>query len=80
MGFKDGSTTRFDEYGRRPWEEDYGKGSNSSNEAISLERFKGEFARLYGPYRRGRALTTSRLDDERDSEELHRYYLSLEGK
>jgi len=80
IGFEDGSTTRFDEYGRRPWEEEYGKEGNGFDEALSLARFKGEFARLYGPYRRGRTLTTSRLDDERDSEELHRHYLSLEGR
>jgi hypothetical protein len=76
IGFNDGSSAKFDEYGRRPWEKGYG----SLSEAESLYRFQGEFARLYGPYRRGRSCQTGRLDNERDDEEFHQYHLSFEGR
>lgn len=67
-------------YGRRPWQRDYGIESNSRSEHHTLYRFKGEFARLYGPYRRGRTFAFMSLDNERDSDEFHQYHLSLEHK
>jgi len=42
--------------------------------------FQGEFARLFGPYRRGRSFGHMSLDDERDSDDYHRYHLGLERK
>lgn len=80
IGFGDGSSTSFDEYGRRPWEKAYKKESDSLEEDASLSRFQGEFARLYGQYRRGRCFNFAQLDDERDSDELHQYHLSLDRK
>jgi Protein of unknown function (DUF4238) len=80
IGFNNGSSTMYDEYGRRPWEERYGEEGRNLSEAASLDRFQGEFARLYGPDRRGRSFETMRLDNERDDEEFHRHHLSLEGK
>ena len=55
MGFTDGSAIGFDEYGRRPWEKDY-KQRDGANEWNSFHRFRGEFARLFGPISRGRAM------------------------
>ena len=70
----------MDEYGRRPWEKDYGKEGKTHAEADTLYRFKGEFARRYGPYRRGRAFEVMSLEKERDDEKFHQYHLNLEKK
>jgi hypothetical protein len=77
-GNDDGTGGSVDEYGRVPWQKDYGKESKSAEETTTLYRFKGEFARRYGPYRRGRSLEAMRLDNERDDDEFHRYHLNLE--
>ena len=76
MGFKDGHVEASDEYGRRPWEKDYNKEGKSLIESRTLDKFKSEFARLYGPVRRG----LSYLDNEKDTEELHQFYLELGKK
>jgi len=77
IGNSDGSTTSYDQYGRRPWHPDYGKENTRKVNYDPLQRFKGEFARLFGPYRRGRSFSMARMDPAKDSEDMHRYYLSL---
>jgi hypothetical protein len=77
MGFADGSTDAFDAYGRKPWQEGYGTEGSPSGGRDPLLRFKGEFARLIGPPRRGRSFGVGRLEDERDSDEFHQYHLGL---
>jgi len=79
-GNYDGTGGSVDEYGRRPWEKDYGKEGKTLEEADSLERFQGEFARLSGPYRRGRTFEFMNLDKERDDDDFHQYHLNLEKK
>ncbi len=79
-GNRDGTGGAMDEYGRHPWEEDYRKEDNSREEAESFYRFKGEFARLFGPYRRGRAFEVMQIDNERDDDDYHKYHLGLEKK
>ena len=78
FGFKDGTATGFDEYGRRPWEVGYKQPPEGPDEWYTFHRFQGEFARLFGPYRRGRTLEFGHLGPEKDSDEFHRYHLSLE--
>ena len=77
-GNADGTGGAMDEYGRRPWDKDYGVEGRTHQEGNTLYRFKGEFARRYGPYRRGRSFETTRLEDERDTDEFHQYHLGLE--
>jgi hypothetical protein len=77
MGYDDGRVRASDEYGRRPWEAGYQTGSGT-DEAAALDRFKGEFARLYGPTRRARLLEAGQLSSASETEEFHRYHLSLE--
>lgn len=79
-GNYDGTGGSIDEYGRRPWEPDYNKESGTNEEFDSLYRFKGEFARRYGPSRRGRSFEMGRLDEEQDSDKYHKYHLSLESR
>lgn len=78
LGFNNGRAAAFDEYGRRPWQIDYRKSETSgSKEWRTFQRFKGEFARLFGPCRRGRANHLGTLDIERDSDEAHRAHCSM---
>ncbi len=78
IGYKDGSSTAFDPYGRRPWQAGFGK--DSASDGKTLFRFQGEFARLFGPFRRGRSNNFGHLDKDRDDDEFHKYHLSLEKK
>ncbi len=79
-GNYDGSGGAIDEYGRRPSDPDYSKETNEGSEFETLYRFKGEFARVYGSYRRGRSFQIGQLDPEVDTDKLHQYHLSLDKK
>jgi hypothetical protein len=68
----------FDEYGRKPWQPGYKDDAQSDTEWGSFHAFQGEFARVFGPKRRGRAYEVDRLDDSEDSPDYHAYHLSLE--
>lgn len=78
MGNKNGVVTGFDAYGRRPWQPDFNKEEDEGRKEFdTLHRFKGEFAQLFGQYRRGRSYEMTQLDNERDSDDYHQYHLSL---
>lgn len=65
----DGSFNAFDEYGRLPGQVGFGKPEKGKpDEWITFQRFQGEFARLFGPYRRGRSSRLGELDNEMDSD------------
>jgi hypothetical protein len=80
IGYRDGRSISFDAYGRRPWQSGYDEESKGLKEGPSLDAFKGEFARLFGPYRRSRAFGHGDMDKERDDDDFHDYHLSLEAK
>ncbi len=80
IGYRGGGSAAYDAYGRRPWQPDYDQESKGLKEGPYLDRFKGEFARLFGPYRRGRSFGHGDIDRERDDDDYHKYHLSLEGK
>ncbi|MFY9457635.1 MAG: hypothetical protein WAP23_01755, partial [Candidatus Spechtbacterales bacterium] len=79
-GNNDGTGGAMDEYGRRPWDPDYNKESKTHSEGDTLQWFQGEFAKLFGPYRRGRCMQAMTIENERDSEEFHQYHLGLQRK
>ena len=80
IGYKDGHSEAFDAYGRRPWQLNYNEEQNKNLEWDTLHCFQGEFARLFGPHRRGRSFNFVKLDPEKDDEKFHKYHLSLEKK
>lgn len=80
IGHKDGSSSAYDEYGRRPWDPDFSKETASGSEHNTLNWFKGEFAKLFGPYRRGRSMEALTIEDVKESDDLHRYHLGLQRK
>lgn len=79
IGYKGGRSDSFDEYGRKPWQPGYNLNAQPS-EGETFYNFKGEFARLFGPTRRGRSFSISSLEPECDSDDFHRYHLSLEKR
>ena len=70
----------MDEYGRLPGDPDFEGGSNKDMEYKTLPWFQGEFAELFGPYRRGRCMQTLEIEKERDSDDSHKYHLDLKKK
>ena len=80
IGYSKGRADFFDEYGRKPWQKDYNNKRQQEEEWRTFHVFQGEFARVFGPRRRGRSYDIGRLDNEEDSPEYHAYHLSLENK
>lgn len=78
IGYKDGRSEAFDEYGRRPWHRNYGDQSRHDYEWLTFHAFKGEYARIFGPRRRGVAYEFSGKEREVDDDDYHAYNLSLE--
>jgi len=67
-----------DEYGRRPWDPDYTVLRDSSGESPewkTFQKFQGEFARLFGPYKRGLTHEFGNTED-RFSDDYHRIVCS----
>jgi Protein of unknown function (DUF4238) len=77
IGYDDKRSEAYDAYGRRPWQKDYSKDRNRDSRALSA--FQGEFARLFGPKRRGTSWDLGRRKTE-DSPEFHQYHLDNEAK
>jgi hypothetical protein len=75
-----GGSGAVDEYGRLPGDPDFEAGPTKEREYKTLPWFQGEFAELFGPYRRGRCMQTFEIEEERDSDDFHRYHLSLRKK
>jgi Protein of unknown function (DUF4238) len=78
IGYKGGGGSAFDEYGRRPWQKGYRRGHADAAESQILHAFQGEFARLFGPTRRG---VSDKFGGQRrnvDEPEFHQYHLDLE--
>lgn len=80
MEYADGTTEAFDDFGRRPWQPNFGEDDQPRKGRDPLRRFQAEFAHLAGPRRRGRSFESGRLDDEQDTDERHQYYLGLDSR
>ena len=80
IGYKDDRADFFDAYGRKPWHRDYDDKKQHDREWETFHAFQGEFARLFGPKRRGLSFDFGRLDKLEDTEDFHKYHLGLEQK
>ena len=80
IGYDDKRADGFDEYGRKPWQPGYSDKSQQEKEWATFHAFQGEFARVFGPRRRGRSFSHMSLDSEEDSPDFHSYHLDLERK
>jgi hypothetical protein len=79
VGYEGGGGEAWDEYGRRPGQPGYDDEKQRAKEHDTTYAFKGEYARVFGPRRRGIGFDHGkpRLVD---SDDYHKYHLSLEGK
>ncbi|MFO1152052.1 MAG: DUF4238 domain-containing protein [Rhodospirillales bacterium] len=80
IGYKTGGSERFDEYGRRPGHKSFKDEILAEREWRTFHAFQGEFARLFGPKRRGISFEFDRLMKCEDSSDCHQHYLDLEKK
>lgn len=80
MGYKNGRSDMSDEYGRKPWDTRFLDEQRKEREWETFHAFQGEYARRFGPVRRGRAFEFGKEDSEEDDDDFHRYHLSLEQK
>lgn len=80
ISYGDGRSDAFDEYGRRPWHADYKNSDHDGKKEYTLYGFQGEFARLFGPNRRGQSEHFGGRRREVDSDHFHQYNLDLEKK
>lgn len=72
VGFAGGGSMSRDAYGRTPLDPHYGKDTLPPAGKDPLRRFKGEFAQLFGPKRRGHGLN----EPDEDSDGMHELHLS----
>ena len=77
LGYDDG-TYRFDEYGRRPWQPDYGSKDRRDEEWKTFRAFQGEYARVFGPQRRGMKQDIAGHRISEDGPDYHAHLLSME--
>ncbi|MFC1491415.1 DUF4238 domain-containing protein [Nitrospinota bacterium] len=80
IGYEDGRSDAYSEYGHKPWQSGFRDDKRREAEAETLHAFQGEFARLYGPKRRGRSFCFSHLDKEEDSPDFHDLHLEYDRK
>lgn len=80
IGYDDKKSDFFDAYGRKPWQTDYDDKPQYDREWETFHAFQGEFARRFGPRRRGLSFEFMKLTPEVDSVDFHKYHLSLEQK
>lgn len=76
IGYGDGRRDAYDQYGRRPGQP--GFQTEDRTEWDAHLAFQGEFARVFGPRRRGTAYEHGRPSPERDEDDFHAYHLRLE--
>lgn len=80
IGYENKKSDVFDEYGRKPWHEDYKDKERSEYEWESFHAFQGEYARLFGPRRRGISFEFGDKDKLVDTDDYHAYHLGLEQR
>lgn len=80
IGYRSGGSVMFDEYGRQPGQPRYNDKERRKYEHDTHLAFQGEFARVFGPQRRGTSYQFGRKHENIDTPDFHKYHLSLEQK
>ena len=79
-GYENWGSCAFDEYGRMPQNANYDDKKRRETEWNTSLAFKGEYARLFGPKRRGLSFELGKKDRTEDNPDFHAYHLGLEQK
>lgn len=69
VGYKDGRSEAWNEYGQRPWEKDYQNQKRFNRESATLTRFQDEFAARFGASWRGWPYDYGKNGPQADSDE-----------
>lgn len=77
IGYNDGRSAAFSEYGHRPWQKGFKDTRRFEVESKALDRFKAEFAVTHGPQHRGSSFGFHQLGPERDSPDFFQHYVDL---
>lgn len=77
--YTSGRSEAYDPYGRQPGQHGYGQPPSDDDWNAHLA-FQGEYARVFGPKRRGVTFEFGRLEPEEDAASFHAYHLGLEAK
>jgi hypothetical protein len=77
--YDDGYSESFDPYGRQPGHEGYLQPPSDDDSNAHLA-FQGEYARKFGPKRRGSIFQMGSANSEEDSPDYHAWHLQLESK
>ena len=80
VGYENNRAEVYDEYGRMPGQDGFKDDRRANREWTAHLAFQGEFARLFGPARRGVTYEFGELHAGVDSADFHRYHLSLERR
>lgn len=81
IGYKDGSSDAYSEYGHRPWQYGYKDDERERREWQSLNRFKSEWSAAFGRKYRGLSRHfngRSRIDEE--SQDIHEHHLEKDSE
>ncbi len=80
LGYDNRRSDIFNSYGRRPGQAGFRDKTQEEKERQSHYAFQGEFARMFGPKRRGVSHDFGGREKTEDSPEFHQWHLSLERK
>jgi hypothetical protein len=76
VGYDDGRSEAWNEYGHRPWQRGFIDERRYTRESFALRKFQAEFAALYGPDQRGWSEQYGRDGPHSYSGEYHDHMLS----
>lgn len=80
IGYDNKRADSFDAYGRKPWQKGYDDKEQHDREWETFHAFQGEFARLFGPKRRGASYEFGKISEAEDNPDYHAYHLGLENR
>jgi len=80
IGYDNRRSDSFDAYGRRPGQPGFKDENLAKQERETHYAFQGEYARLFGPKRRGISGDFGGRQKSEDSPDFHQWHLSLEQK
>lgn len=83
IGFKDGNTDAFSEYGHKPGDRDYKNDARDLRDAAALDRFKAEWASMMGRRYRGISYdfySPKRPPPTEESEDIHKLHIETDQR
>lgn len=80
VGYKDGSSAAYSEYGHRPWQKGYKDDRRANRESANLRKFQGEFALMHGKEWRGWSYDFGKNGPRSDSDKYYEHLIAKAPK